>query len=141
MPHYSFWCFLFFSSHRQSENDFSPFEFWTIFLDTIASSTSSPRKASTIREEIPSISPLYLDYRSIQSDGEYLASISKQYHSGKTDLSVDNDLGEEDFHKNPLDRGPFFEVSASKNITAIAGHSAYLNCRVRNLGNRTVSFS
>lgn len=62
----------------------------------------------------------------------------KQYHSGEVDL--ENDVGDEDFRGNPLDRGPFFEISATKNITAIAGHSAYLNCRVRNLGNRTVSF-
>lgn len=61
----------------------------------------------------------------------------KQYHSGEVDL--ENDVGDEELQKNPLDRGPFFEITATKNITAIAGHSAYLNCRVRNLGNRTVS--
>lgn len=61
----------------------------------------------------------------------------KQYHSGEADL--DNEEVDEEFHGNALDRGPFFEVSATKNITAIAGHSAYLNCRIRNLGNRTVS--
>jgi hypothetical protein len=40
---------------------------------------------------------------------------------------------------NALDRGPFFEKTASKNVTALVGNTAYLNCRVRNLGNRTVS--
>jgi hypothetical protein len=77
-------------------------------------------------------SPSHLDY---QRDAEY--PMPKQYHSGEID--IDNDVGEDDFHGNPLDRGPFFEITATKNITAIAGHSAYLNCRVRNLGNRTVS--
>jgi len=36
-------------------------------------------------------------------------------------------------------RGPYFDKAASKNVTALVGHTAYLNCRVRNLGNRTVS--
>jgi hypothetical protein len=37
-------------------------------------------------------------------------------------------------------RGPYFDKTASKNVTALVGHTAYLNCRVRNLGNRTVSY-
>ncbi|KAL0278416.1 UNVERIFIED_CONTAM: hypothetical protein PYX00_000244 [Menopon gallinae] len=37
-------------------------------------------------------------------------------------------------------RGPYFDTSASKNVTALVGKTAYLNCRVRNLGNRTVSW-
>lgn len=37
-----------------------------------------------------------------------------------------------------IDRGPFFDKAASKNVTALVGKTAYLNCRVRNLGNRTV---
>lgn len=39
---------------------------------------------------------------------------------------------------SPL-RGPYFDSSASKNVTALVGKTAYLNCRVRNLGNKTVS--
>lgn len=42
--------------------------------------------------------------------------------------------------RNPLDRGPYFDISASRNVTALVGNTAYLNCRVRNLGNRTVSW-
>ncbi|XP_052864280.1 zwei Ig domain protein zig-8-like [Anopheles cruzii] len=45
-----------------------------------------------------------------------------------------------DVAKNPLDRGPYFDISASRNVTALVGNTAYLNCRVRNLGNRTVSW-
>lgn len=39
---------------------------------------------------------------------------------------------------NPLNRGPFFDVSASKNVTALVGKMANLNCRIKNLGNKTV---
>lgn len=35
--------------------------------------------------------------------------------------------------------GPYFDKSASKNVTALLGKTTYLNCRVKNLGNRTVS--
>ena len=35
--------------------------------------------------------------------------------------------------------GPYFDKAASKNITALLGKTAYLNCRVKNLGNKTVS--
>ncbi|XP_060806031.1 zwei Ig domain protein zig-8-like [Amyelois transitella] len=35
---------------------------------------------------------------------------------------------------------PSFDVNTPKNVTALVGKSAYLSCRVRNLGNRTVSW-
>ena len=38
----------------------------------------------------------------------------------------------------PLDRGPYFDVAASHNVTALVGKTATLNCRVHNLGDRTV---
>lgn len=37
-------------------------------------------------------------------------------------------------------RGPYFDKAASKNVTALVGKTAHLNCRVRNLGNKSVSF-
>nr|ATU83052.1 secreted Ig-containing protein [Pristhesancus plagipennis] len=40
----------------------------------------------------------------------------------------------------PSLRGPYFDRSVSKNVTALVGRSAFLYCRVRNLGNRTVSW-
>jgi subtilase family serine protease len=43
-------------------------------------------------------------------------------------------------HRITFDRGPYFDLTASKNITALVGKTAYLNCRVKNIGNRTVSF-
>lgn len=39
---------------------------------------------------------------------------------------------------NVLNRGPSFDTTASKNVTALVGKTAYLNCRIRNLGNKTV---
>lgn len=40
--------------------------------------------------------------------------------------------------QSALNRGPYFDVSASRNVTALVGTTTYLNCRVRNLGNKTV---
>lgn len=34
---------------------------------------------------------------------------------------------------------PYFDKAASKNVTSPLGKTAYLNCRVKNLANRTVS--
>ncbi|XP_041972674.1 lachesin-like isoform X3 [Aricia agestis] len=35
--------------------------------------------------------------------------------------------------------GPYFDLAASKNVTALLGKTAYLNCRVKNLGNKTLN--
>jgi hypothetical protein len=37
--------------------------------------------------------------------------------------------------------GPYFDKGASRNVTALLGKTAYLNCRVKNLGNKTVSIN
>ncbi|XP_039291489.1 SPEG neighbor protein-like isoform X2 [Nilaparvata lugens] len=37
-------------------------------------------------------------------------------------------------------QGPYFDKAASKNVTALLGKTAYLNCKVKNLGNKTVSW-
>lgn len=34
---------------------------------------------------------------------------------------------------------PYFDAMIQKNVTALVGKSAYLSCKVRNLGNKTVS--
>lgn len=39
---------------------------------------------------------------------------------------------------HPRGGGPYFDKVASKNVTALLGKTAYLNCRVKNLGNKTV---
>lgn len=35
--------------------------------------------------------------------------------------------------------GPYFDTTVPNNLTGLVGKTAYLNCRVKNLGNRTVS--
>lgn len=37
------------------------------------------------------------------------------------------------------DRGPHFDTSATRNVTSLVGKTAHLNCRIKNLGNKTVS--
>lgn len=39
-----------------------------------------------------------------------------------------------------LDRGPYFDTSATKNVTSLVGRTGSLNCRIRNLGNKTVCY-
>ncbi|KAF7275783.1 hypothetical protein GWI33_011274, partial [Rhynchophorus ferrugineus] len=45
--------------------------------------------------------------------------------------------GENEIEPLIIDRGPYFDKSVSKNVTALVGKTTYLGCRVRNLGNRT----
>ena len=57
-----------------------------------------------------------------------------QRETGKAKETSNNAL---DYSSN---RGvPFFDKVASKNVTALLGKTAYLSCRVKNLGNKTVS--
>ncbi|XP_068141818.1 zwei Ig domain protein zig-8 [Drosophila tropicalis] len=42
--------------------------------------------------------------------------------------------------KKPFDRGPYFDTSATKNVTSLVGKTGHLNCRIKNLGNKTVSW-
>ena len=106
--------------------------FW-IFLDAEAFTRILP----TITTPSTLTTKSNFQYRhdqNVQNDGQHVVRVNRdQYSSSETDYI------DEDWSKNALDRGPFFELSAAKNITAIAGHTAYLNCRVRNLGNKTVS--
>lgn len=60
--------------------------------------------------------------------------------------SKDNNPGAYGSKQNALDLdafkvGPYFDKAASKNITALLGKTAYLNCRVKNLNKTAVSFS
>ncbi|GLH11029.1 Uncharacterized protein GBIM_15888 [Gryllus bimaculatus] len=42
----------------------------------------------------------------------------------------------------PIGRNdPYFDSNTPRNVTALVGKSAYLSCRVRNLGNRTSPFT
>ncbi|CAK9825164.1 Zwei Ig domain protein zig-8 [Anthophora retusa] len=40
---------------------------------------------------------------------------------------------------NSTQPGPYFDISYSKNVTTILGKTTYLNCRVKNLGNKTMT--
>lgn len=57
---------------------------------------------------------------------------------GLARATSDHEMHENLNPPDPFDRGPYFDVSASKNVTALVGKTATLNCRVRNLGDRTV---
>lgn len=42
----------------------------------------------------------------------------------------------------PQNSQPYIDIAASaQNVTALLGKSAFLSCRVRNLGNKTVSIN
>lgn len=62
-----------------------------------------------------------------------------------TASTLQRDSKHKDSSGNVLDAGaatrqaPHFDKPASKNVTALLGKTAYLNCRVKNLGNKTVS--
>ncbi|KAH8409673.1 hypothetical protein KR222_001441 [Zaprionus bogoriensis] len=43
-----------------------------------------------------------------------------------------------DLIEDARNSGPYFDRGASKNVTALLGKTAYLNCRVKNLGNKTM---
>ncbi|KAK0178153.1 hypothetical protein PV328_002130 [Microctonus aethiopoides] len=55
-------------------------------------------------------------------------------HSGKHSDPSSNQNAIEDSASRS---GPYFDISASKNVTALLGKTTYLNCRVKNLGNKT----
>ncbi|XP_046805441.1 serine-rich adhesin for platelets isoform X1 [Lucilia cuprina] len=54
--------------------------------------------------------------------------------SHKTSSSQRNSIELQETQQN----GPYFDKAASKNVTALLGKTAYLNCRVKNLGNKTM---
>ena len=60
-------------------------------------------------------------------------------HSNEYDIDNNNNNNNLNMMSSNF-RGPYFDTSVSKNVTALVGKTAYLNCRVRNLGNKTVSF-
>nr|XP_044249605.1 uncharacterized protein LOC108068980 isoform X3 [Drosophila takahashii] len=49
-------------------------------------------------------------------------------------------LSEENIVSTVLNRGPYFDTSATKNVTSLVGKTGHLNCRIKNLGNKTVSW-
>ena len=53
--------------------------------------------------------------------------------------SMDRMVGDEGPFPHTTPSGPYFDPEFSRNISVISGGKAVLNCRVYNIGNRTVS--
>lgn len=67
------------------------------------------------------------------------SGLSRPKSDGNGNLQDSNPEEDIDLEPMIINRGPFFDKSASKNVTALVDKTSYLNCKVRNLGNRTVS--
>lgn len=76
------------------------------------------------------------DHIGVNNNNENHNSNNKNYFN---QYQLNNNGDDLERVNNPLNRGPFFDVSASKNVTALVGKTANLNCRIKNLGNKTVS--
>ncbi|XP_065361065.1 protein CEPU-1 [Calliphora vicina] len=77
----------------------------------------------------------------------FYRGIECQYKTIESDFTMNQDEvfkhnQNQDIYKmnKPLDRGPYFDTSATKNVTSLVGRTAHLNCRIKNLGNKTVSW-
>lgn len=85
------------------------------------------------------------DDNSSSNDGDNIRTNQKYVNVSSRDNrnfynNHNHNIGDDaDKMNNALNRGPFFDVSASKNVTALVGKTANLNCRIKNLGNKTVS--
>ena len=84
------------------------------------------------------IAGLTTSLQSYTNDTSSAAQLSSR-HASSTENFDDYNNNDKDLVNNALNRGPYFDISASKNVTALVGKTAYLNCRIRNLGNKTVS--
>lgn len=79
------------------------------------------------------------DSDNIRSNQKYV-NVSSRDNRNFYNNNNNHNIGDDtDKMNNALNRGPFFDVSASKNVTALVGKTANLNCRIKNLGNKTVS--
>ncbi|XP_053600372.1 uncharacterized protein LOC128669506 isoform X1 [Plodia interpunctella] len=59
--------------------------------------------------------------------------------AGPVDNAIRPGAGPGDLPRPTPRSGPYFDLLASKNVTALLGKTAYLNCRVKNLGNKTLN--
>ncbi|XP_065333811.1 lachesin-like isoform X1 [Cloeon dipterum] len=82
----------------------------------------------------PSAAALLLVLLALFHSANTLQRDASKHKDGSTNLA------------NALDAGgasrllPHFDKAASKNVTSLLGKTAYLNCKVKNLGNKTVSW-
>ncbi|XP_011166873.2 zwei Ig domain protein zig-8 isoform X1 [Solenopsis invicta] len=86
-------------------------------------------------------------FREQQSVG--LVGVSRHRATENTEVHCHNmpyggsSKNSDTYNQNALEEttrsGPYFDKSASKNVTALLGKTTYLNCRVKNLGNKTMT--
>ncbi|XP_017111278.1 uncharacterized protein LOC108135152 isoform X2 [Drosophila elegans] len=91
---------------------------------TTDASRSSSMGSSTTVTGIPSSS---LHKASSASSNTFSSQIASGFHRNSIDLL-----------EEARNAGPYFDKAFSKNVTALLGKTAYLNCRVKNLGNKTM---
>ncbi|XP_015028685.2 zwei Ig domain protein zig-8 [Drosophila virilis] len=75
-----------------------------------------------------------------------LALCQREHYGSKINMTDMLMLGEQvngfNFNEEPIVkyRGPYFDTTATKNVTSLVGKTGHLNCRIKNLGNKTVSW-
>lgn len=75
----------------------------------------------------------------------FIAILSHQYYlhflaSAFISIKAEDETTEETIDGADL-TGPYFDANIPNNVTAIVGKSAFLRCKVRNLGNKTVNIN
>lgn len=92
------------------------------------------------------LSPIVTSSTAFVTVGVFSTVSNSVYYGGVQKNSTAHYSGTSIGNRNVIEvtednrNGPYFDKAASKNITALLGKTAYLNCRVKNLGNKTVSF-
>ncbi|KAH8337257.1 hypothetical protein KR059_004230 [Drosophila kikkawai] len=77
----------------------------------------------------------------IPSSSLHKASSSSSFGSSNTfpsQMASGINRNSIDLLEEARNAGPYFDQAFSKNVTALLGKTAYLNCRVKNLGNKTM---
>ncbi|XP_065223730.1 zwei Ig domain protein zig-8-like isoform X2 [Planococcus citri] len=71
-------------------------------------------------------------------------SLDAEYNASKANFRLNSakKILKDFLHDTPIPKsGPYFDMASySDNVTGLVGHTTYLHCRVRNLGNETVSW-
>ncbi|KAH8291996.1 hypothetical protein KR054_003052 [Drosophila jambulina] len=99
---------------------------------SLSASESSPMTTDASRSSIGSSTTIVgIPSGSLHKAGSFGNTFPSQMASGINRNSID--LLEE-----ARNAGPYFDQAFSKNVTALLGKTAYLNCRVKNLGNKTM---
>ncbi|XP_014094990.2 uncharacterized protein dpr9 isoform X1 [Bactrocera oleae] len=90
------------------------------------------------------LSPIVTSSTAFVTVGVFSTVSNSVYYGGVQKNSTAHYSGTSIGNRNVIEvtednrNGPYFDKAASKNITALLGKTAYLNCRVKNLGNKTM---